>query len=53
MNEDKAKKNKPVAITPLAYDTLHRLIEQNPKEDGSKMSLCEMASTTIMRAAKE
>lgn len=46
-------KNKPVAITPLAYKKLHELVEKNPKVDGSQMKLCEMASTLIMRAAQE
>lgn len=53
MTEEKTAKNRPVALTPLAYDSLHRLIERNPKEDGSQMSLCEMASTIIVRAEKQ
>ena len=53
MDNKKTGKCKPVQITPLAYRTLHEMIDKNPKEDGSRMSLCEMASTTIMRAAKE
>ncbi|SHL40784.1 hypothetical protein SAMN05720470_1083 [Fibrobacter sp. UWOV1] len=53
MEEKKKQKNKPVAITPLAYKTLHELVEKNPKVDGSPMKLCEMASSLIMRAAKE
>ena len=53
MEARKKEKNKPVAITPLAYKTLHELVEKNPKLDGSTMKLCEMASSLIMRAAKE
>lgn len=49
----KTQKNKPVQLTPLAYSTLQQLIEKNPKEDGSQMTRCEMASTLIVRAAKE
>lgn len=50
---EEKKKQKTVAITPLAYKTLHELVEKNPKVDGSPMKLCEMASSLIMRAAKE
>lgn len=49
----KKTRNKYVAITPMAYSALEEMIEKNPKEDGSTMTLCEMASTTIMRAAKQ
>lgn len=52
MTCEKNKKNRTVAITPLAYDTLKKLIERNPKEDGSQMTQCEMTSTLIMRGAK-
>lgn len=48
----KKSKNKYVAITQCAYDALESLIVKMPKEDGSTMTLCEMASTIIVRAAK-
>lgn len=53
MSEKIKKKKRAVAITPLAFDTLKKLVAKNPKEDGSVMSLCEMTSSLIMRASKQ
>lgn len=53
MKNKHEKKCRPIMITSLAYKTLKELIADTPKIDGSKMSLCEMASSLIMRAVEK
>lgn len=53
MKKQHDEKCKPVVVTQLAYKKLREMIDANPKIDGSKMSMCEMASSLIVRAAEK